>query len=78
MKTDISIPNPIFHAAEKLAGEMGISLSDLYTATLTAYITEHQKGQITDALDRIYAQQPSTVEPELVKMQVAAIGSEQW
>ncbi len=78
MKTDISIPNPVFHAAEKLARKMGISLSDLYTAALTAYVTEHQKGQITDALDRIYAEEPSAIEPELVKMQVAAIGSEQW
>jgi hypothetical protein len=78
MKTDISIPNPIFHSAEKLAQKMGISLSDLYTAALTAYVTEHQKGQVTDTLDRIYAEEPSTVEPELVKMQVSAIGSEQW
>jgi len=50
MKTDISIPNPIFHASEKLARKMGISLSDLYTAALIAYVTEHQKGQITDTL----------------------------
>lgn len=78
MKTDISIPNTVFHAAEKLAKKMGISLSDLYAAALTSYVTEHANENITDTLDRVYNSQNSTIEPELIKMQVAAFEGEQW
>ncbi|MCJ7433524.1 MAG: hypothetical protein MUO77_08560, partial [Anaerolineales bacterium] len=69
---------PVFHAAENLARKMGVSLSELYTAALNAYVAEHQKENITETLDRVYAAEPSTLEPELVKMQVLSLDSEQW
>jgi hypothetical protein len=78
MKTDISIPNPVFHAAEKLAKKMGVSLSELYTAALNAYVIEHQKENVTDALDRVYASEKSNLEPELIKMQVVSLEGEKW
>jgi metal-responsive CopG/Arc/MetJ family transcriptional regulator len=78
MKQDISIPNPIFQAAEDLAKKMGVSLSELYTAALNAYVAEHQKENITETLDQIYANEPSTLEPELLKMQVVSLEGEEW
>lgn len=78
MKQDISIPNPIFQAAENLAKKMGVSLSELYTAALNAYVAEHQKENITETLDQIYADEPSTLEPELIKMQVVSLEAEEW
>jgi len=78
MKSDISVPNPVFHAAENLAKKMGVSLSELYTAALNAYVAEHQKENITETLDRVYSNEPSNLEPELVKMQVLSLENEQW
>jgi hypothetical protein len=78
MKTDISIPNPIYHAAEKLALELGISLSELYAAALADYVHEHQKKSVMDKLNDVYAAEPSAIEPELVKMQIASMGNEKW
>jgi len=78
MKSDISIPNPVFHAAETLAKKMGVSLSELYTAALNAYVAEHQKENITEILDQVYAEEPSTLEPELVEMQVVSLEGEEW
>jgi len=78
MKTDISIPNPIFRSAEKLAQKLGISISELYTAALTTYVTEHEKAAVTETLDRVYASEPSQMEPELIQMQVAVLGGEEW
>jgi hypothetical protein len=78
MKQDISIPNPIFQAAENLAKKMGVSLSELYTAALNAYVAEHQKENITETLDQIYADEPLTLEPELIKMQVVSLEAEEW
>ena len=72
MKSDISIPNVVFRAAENLAKKMGVSLSELYTAALNAYVAEHQKD-ITETLNQVYAEEPSTLEPELVKMQVVSL-----
>lgn len=73
MKLDISIPNSVFHAAEELAKKMGVSLSELYTAALNAYVAKHQKENITETLDQVYTDKPSTLEPELVKMQVESL-----
>jgi len=78
MKLDISIPNPVFHAAEDLAKKMGVSLSELYTAALNAYVAEHQKENITEALDQVYADEPSTLEPELIQMQIVSLEGEEW
>jgi hypothetical protein len=78
MKFDISIPNPVFLAAETLAQKMGVSLSELYTAALNAYVAEHQKENITETLDQVYADEPSILEPELVKMQVISLEGKQW
>lgn len=78
MKSDISIPNPVFVAAEELARKMGVSLSELYTAALNAYVAEHQKENITEALDQVYTDEPSNLEPALVKMQVVSLEGEQW
>jgi len=78
MKSDISIPNVVFQAAETLAQKMGVSLSELYTAALNAYVAEHQKENITEALDKVYGDEPSTLEPELVKMQIVSLEGEQW
>lgn len=78
MKSDISIPNPVFHAAESLAKKMGVSLSELYTAALNAYVAEHQKENITEVLDQVYADEPSTLEPGLIKMQIVSLEGEQW
>lgn len=78
MKFDISIPNPVFQSAQNLAKKMGVSLSELYTAALNAYVTEHEKENITEALDQVYVEEASALEPELVKMQVVSLEGEQW
>jgi predicted RecB family endonuclease len=78
MKTNISIPNPIHEAAEQLAQTLGVSLSDLYTAALTAYVTAHQREEVTEALNRVYEREPSTIEPGLVTIQLASVGGETW
>ena len=77
MSTDFAIPRPISEAAEQLAQKLGISLSELYTVALTAYVTTHQKNEVTETLNRVYETESSTLEPGLVKLQVAW-GSEVW
>jgi hypothetical protein len=78
MKREISIPHPIYEAAERLAKELGMSLSEFYVAALAAYMASYQNGDVTKRLDEIYAKEDSTLEPELVAIQVASIGKEEW
>ncbi len=78
MKTDISIPNPIFEAATKLAQKLDMSLSELYTAALVAYVATYESQDITAQLNEVYEAEESVLEPELVALQVASIGGESW
>lgn len=78
MKTDISIPNPIFEAATKLAQKLDMSLSEFYTAALAAYVATYENEDVTAQLNEVYEAEESILEPELVALQVAAIGGESW
>ncbi|MBP7688761.1 MAG: DUF2281 domain-containing protein [Thermoflexales bacterium] len=44
----VTVPPPVREAAEQLAQQLNISLNELYTSALTAYISEHQ-GAIAPA-----------------------------
>lgn len=78
MKTDISIPNPIFEAATKSAQKLDMSLSELYTAALAAYVATNESEDITAQLNEVYDAEESVLEPELVALQVASIDGESW
>ena len=78
MKANISIPNPIYEAAERLAQSRSMSLSELYTAALTAYVTAHQRGAVTEALNRVYETESSALEPLWIDVQLASVDDETW
>ena len=79
MKTNISIPNPIFEVAKKLAQELNISLGELYTLAITDYATAlGQEKNITTQLNAVYKNEASEIDAELVSLQISSIGSERW
>lgn len=78
MKTAISVPDPIFEAAEELAERLGTSRSQLYTEAVKAYVEAHRQENVTGALNRVYAEQPSQLDPAVAEMQWASIRREEW
>ena len=76
MKTDISIPNPIFKSAQRLAEKLGISLSELYAVALFEYVTTHEN--VTETLNQVYEVESSEMEPEFVQIQMASVDGENW
>ncbi|MCK6624405.1 MAG: ribbon-helix-helix domain-containing protein [Anaerolineae bacterium] len=78
MKTAISIPNPIFEAAEQLAKELGMSRSELYTTAIAAFVEAHQGENLTEKLNQLYAEEVSTLDPVLARMQTASLDGEPW
>jgi len=78
VKTAISLPDDLFRRADVLAGQLGIPRSQLYAQALAKYIDEHSAAHITAALDEVYADTDSSFDPDLARIQAAAIGNEEW
>lgn len=79
MKVAISLPDPVFSAAEKLADRLRVSRSQLYAQALEEYLGRRQETFVTEQLNAVYATtQSSSVDPVLAAAQLAAIGHEAW
>jgi metal-responsive CopG/Arc/MetJ family transcriptional regulator len=78
MKTAISIPDPLFKAAEKLVKHLRVSRSELYANAIADYVERHQVDSVKAALDRVYAEDRGSVDPLLSAMQLKSLPREDW
>ena len=78
MKTAISIPDPIFQAAEVMAKHLGISRSELFTVAVSKYIEAHDDQAITQSLNKIFSQTENELDDVMVKMQLNSLQKEKW
>lgn len=78
MKVAISIPDSVFEAAERLAGRLGKSRSQLYTEAVAEYLADHRADAVTEKLNAVYAVEPSAPDPALEAMQRRSMDDEQW
>jgi antitoxin MazE6 len=56
MKTAISIPDPVFEGAERLARRMRKSRSQLYSEAIADYVARHSPDEVTAAMNRVLAE----------------------
>jgi metal-responsive CopG/Arc/MetJ family transcriptional regulator len=78
MKTAISIPDPLFQAAEEFAQEQGLSRSELYVRAIRLYLQTHRYHGITETLDKVYAAEASRLDPAIAAAQARSIPKEDW
>ena len=78
MKTAISVPDSVFEAAEQLAHRLGLSRSELYAKAVEEFISAHKNQGVTEKLNEIYEQNSSSIDPELIQLQLASIPKEEW
>jgi metal-responsive CopG/Arc/MetJ family transcriptional regulator len=78
MKTAVSIPDRVFHSAEKLAARLGVSRSQLYARALASLVEQHREDVITSKLNEVYGQDDSSLEQELSVLQTRSIAREKW
>jgi hypothetical protein len=78
MKTAISIPDPIFKAAERLARRLGMTRSRLYTKAVTEFIQKHKNDLVREKLNEIYECESSSLDSATQAMQWASIDEEEW
>lgn len=85
MKTAISLPDPLFAAAERAARELGVSRSELYRRALVRFLEEHGDAATTARLDRVHDPEapgtldtPGRLDPVLEALQRASLSREEW
>ena len=78
MKVAISLPDPVFDAAEKLAGRMQVSRSQLYAQAIAEFLSHRQGSRVTEQLDAVYAVEPARIDPVLASAQHRALDDEAW
>lgn len=80
MKTAISIPDPIFEAADRLARRLGLSRSELYARAVAAFVDRHRTEGLTQRLDELYgsSEVEGALDPATAAMQWASLPREDW
>jgi len=78
MKIAISVPDPVFHAAEKLAANLKTSRSQLYSEALASYVNAHTSYNVTERLNAVYAVEGSALAPEFAAAQSKSLIRETW
>ena len=78
MKVAISLPDPVFRAAEILAASLRKSRSQLYAEALASYVGAHSAHNVTQRLNEVYAKEPSKLDPAWLKAQTRSLKRETW
>jgi len=75
VKTAVSIPDPLFAAADELARRLGISRSELYARALARELASESEDSITARLDALYAEPDSALDPLVAGAQRRTLSS---
>jgi metal-responsive CopG/Arc/MetJ family transcriptional regulator len=78
MKTAISIPDKVFRSADALARRLGVSRSQLYATAVSEFLSKYQGRQVTKCLDSVYAEEDSSLSPNLAMLQLKSLPREEW
>jgi hypothetical protein len=78
MKTAVSVPGEIFDKAEKLARQMKKSRSRFYSDAIAEYVSRHDPGEITRALDNLYKEVDSRPHPSFSEAARRILVSDEW
>jgi hypothetical protein len=75
MKTAISLPDPVFRSADRLAARMGISRSELYCRAIKDLLARHEGTAVTEQLDAVYGSTGTDdgLDPVLADLQSATL-----
>jgi metal-responsive CopG/Arc/MetJ family transcriptional regulator len=79
MKVAVSIPDPLFKSAERLAKRLKKPRSRLYAEALAHYVAAQDDPQaITDNLNEVYGKIDSRVDPAFARAQAETLDDETW
>lgn len=76
MKIAISVPDPVFDAAERLARQRAVPRSRIFTEALEEYVSRHGSEVVTARLNAIYAVEDSGVEQTMANAQLGSLATD--
>jgi metal-responsive CopG/Arc/MetJ family transcriptional regulator len=76
VETAVSLPDSLVEAADQLAERLGVSRSELYAAAIEEYLRSHRNEGVTEALNRVYREEPSGLDPVISAIQSASLPRE--
>ena len=78
MKTAISIPDKIFHDAERLSRRLKKSRSQIYVEAVTEYIARHDPEAVTEAMNRVCEGMTEYFDPAISAAARRALEDVEW
>lgn len=78
MKVAISLPDPVFQAAEQLAKRLKKPRSHLYAEAIAEYVGARGGRSTTERLNAVYSAQSSAVDKEFQEAQLKILSNEAW
>jgi hypothetical protein len=78
MKTAVSVPDPVFRAADRLAHRLGISRSRLYSTAVQRFVVDYDDDAVTAKLNEVYGTESSALDPVLQSIQARSISKKRW
>ncbi len=78
MKTAVSIPDSVFQAAERAASRLSMSRSELYAKAVEEFVAARCRDDVTERLNQVYSDNPSSLDPTLSEMQSLSLESGRW
>lgn len=78
MKTAISLPDPIFAAADDLAAKLKVSRSQLYVMALEKFIRDTQATDVTQRINDYIDRHGQPVDPVFLQTSVSDLRRTEW
>ena len=82
MAATVLLPEPLSETAFRLARVLGISLDQLCAEAIEEYVRTRDQSDryhgVTETLDRVYANEPSKLDPDLARLQSEALETDEW
>ena len=72
------MPDDVFTRAEDYARCHKITRSALFTAAVEEYVQEHRTDDVTRRLNEVYANEDSSLDPVLERLQALSLPKEEW
>jgi metal-responsive CopG/Arc/MetJ family transcriptional regulator len=78
MKTAVSIPDEVYHGAERLARRARKSRSRLYGDALREYLARHAPDEVTEAMNRAVAEVGEPTDPFVAAAARRTLERSEW
>ncbi len=78
MKTAISVPDPIFFSAERIAKKMKKSRSQVYSEAVAEYVARHEPDTVTEQINAVCDEVDTRPDPFVTEAARRILAGNDW